>query len=171
MFSDRHKNVYLALPDGKTPRGTEPDLLVTRIALDSNILPVPIVDSNIPDLGAYFNSLPSFGVLYATRNGRHLPYRLKDLKRDWTRMFAKNSLYLTLARTRYRTTRQALLEFHGSAERNNRLVSQLCQKIYGRRTAYTEECISRIFLGAAIVKKWSLFFKGLPSLPSTSGKI
>jgi hypothetical protein len=172
LFSDKHKNVYMALPSGMTPKGTDPNLLVTRMALDSNILPVPVVDVTVPDLGFYLDSLPSYGIVYATRNGRHVNYTIKDIRRDWSRLFVKNSLYMTFARTRYRTVRQALLEFHSSADRGNQLVEKLSFKLFSRPlTAYTQEVIARIFLGAAIVKKYSNFFKGLPKVPTPQGSL
>ncbi len=124
-----------------------------------------MTDDELTNLSDYFCFLPSSGFLYATRNGIHVDYKIQDLKRDWNRLLPANSAYRTLARSRYKTLRQALLEFHGSSSRNNRLVDALAVKLYGRVTAYTQENVQRHILGAAVAKKWAMFFSKRAMFP------
>lgn len=158
LFTDKHKSVFISIPSFVEPG--DPNIFVIRMMLDAEILPVPKVGGHINNLHIYFDNLPKRGVLYAMRNGYRVNYGLQDLKRDWGIIFKKNSMYRHLAKTRYKTPRQALLELHNSAERGNKFFQRLQMALYGKVTAFTEEATARQLLGAAVVKRYQKVFRG-----------
>lgn len=161
VFTDRHKSVFIDCPQHREEGKIA--LLAVRIMLDSETLQVPPVDFDVGDIKNYFSCLPRRAVVYAMRNGTRVNYGLDDLRRDWQKIFKKNAYYRHLARTRYKSSKQALIEFHSSTNRGNRFFQTLTRTLYGRITAYTEECASRALLGAAVVLEFpSMFRQAIP---------
>lgn len=161
IFSDKHKSVFCGVP-AQNENGNVAELAV-RILLDAEKLLVPRTDPGIKNLNNYFDGLPRRAVIYAMRNGRRVNYSLEDIRRDWNLIFKKNAYYRHLAKTRYQTPRQALLEFHASTERNNRFFQQLVTSLYDRITAFTEERAARTIFGAAIVHRFrSMYRQSVP---------
>jgi hypothetical protein len=154
LFRDKVKSVYMSLC---TRQGNGINLLATRIALEANILDVPQIDVDTPNLNLYLRQLPQAGILYAMKGKNLINYNINNLKRDWKRLFPENPLYMALMR-RYHTPRQALTEFHFSD--TSQLVPALQMKLYGKITAYSNECILRAIYGAAIAKSYPDFFNG-----------
>ena len=160
LFTDKHKSVFIAVPSAKEEGKLA--FLAIRILLDNDLLPVPKTDY-VSNLNEYFSVLPKRATIYAMRNGRLLNYSVDDLRRDWNRFFSKNSFHRHLAAKRYKTARQALIEFHTCTDRGNRFFQQLTKSLFGRVTAYTEEQASRVLFGAAIVLEFKRFMN--PGVP------
>ena len=162
IHSNRDRQLYLTL-DMEPGRV---NLLATRIALDKNILPVPPFQNDDDEenplvLGNYLRNLPSGGLIYAMRGGVLLNYSLRDLRRDWKRLFVPDPIYLGL-RCRYEGVEQALSEFHHCEQTG--ILRVLQQRLYGRETAHTLVCAMRSIWGAAIGREFSKFFETLPKL-------
>ena len=160
VFADKYKSVFLSVPT-QLETGKK-SFLAVRILLDNDLLKVPRT-GGILDVADYFRCLPTRAAVYAMRNGKLLNYSLDDFRRDWNRFFKKNSMYRHLAAKRYKSSRQALIEFHSCTDRGNRFFQKLTIAIFGRITAFTEECAARVLFGAAVVLEFPKFFKhGIP---------
>ena len=164
VFMDKHKSVFIS-PPAKEEKGPVAHLVV-RIMLDKEKLPLPQVDPHIKNLREYYNILPRRGTVYAMRNGYLVNYTLEDLRRDWNSLFTKNAAYRHIAKQRYKTAKQALIEFHSNTDRGNRFFQTLVRGLYGRFDAYTEQLGERVLFGAAIVLEWPKMFK--TSIPIAS---
>ena len=156
VFTDKFKSVFITVP-GAIETGEICELAV-RIMLDAEVLQVPKT-GGVSKLRDHFEHLPKRAAIYAMRNGFLINYSLEDLRRDWVRLFKKNAIYRHLARTRYQSAHQALVEFEKSTDRNNRFFQKLQHGIYGRITAHTEELTARILFGAAVVLKFPKLYK------------
>lgn len=154
----KSKSIFMAISGEQS---SSVNLLCVRLALDANILSVPRVDPDIPNLNLYYRHLPSRAIIYAMKGSVLINYSMEALRRDWNNLFSENPLYMGLAQ-RYATPRQALTEFHFWD--NSPIVPALQMKLYGRTTAHSLECILRAIFGAAIAKSFPDFFENKAKL-------
>ena len=123
----------------KTEPREQVSYILTKLLTDNDILKPPSFRSGDADpnvLPLYFEAMPTIGILYASRNNQVVSLSESQLRGIWRSLFRKSTLYELLL-PRYKSWEQPLVEVHTQSQ----IIEQLCQRIYKRKTAYTEDLV------------------------------